>query len=178
MTTTQQPENKNQPNRTVPELVEYIQALTTEIQELYCLDEIPWVVGYSGGKDSTAILQLVWNAIAQLPPEKRTKLIHVITTDTGVENPYVSAWVRISHKHIELAAKEQKMPMKPHVLEPEIADTYWVGLIGKGYPKYFRVSTFQTLGLILLTEYLKRLFRYPKFRTCRALLLYVGLRYP
>ncbi|MBD2279825.1 DNA phosphorothioation system sulfurtransferase DndC [Aphanizomenon flos-aquae] len=134
MTTTQQPENKNQPNRTVPELVEYIQALTTEIQELYCLDEIPWVVGYSGGKDSTAILQLVWNAIAQLPPEKRTKLIHVITTDTGVENPYVSAWVRISHKHIELAAKEQKMPMKPHVLEPEIADTYWVGLIGKGYP--------------------------------------------
>jgi DNA sulfur modification protein DndC len=134
MNTTQQPENKNQPNRTVPELVEYIQALTTEIQELYCLDEIPWVVGYSGGKDSTAILQLVWNAIAQLPPEKRTKLIHVITTDTGVENPYVSAWVRISHKHIELAAKEQKMPMKPHVLEPEIADTYWVGLIGKGYP--------------------------------------------
>jgi DNA sulfur modification protein DndC len=134
MTTAQQPENKNQPNRTVPELVEYIQVLSTEIQELYCLDEIPWVVGYSGGKDSTAILQLVWNAIAQLPLEKRTKLIHVITTDTGVENPYVSAWVRSSHKHIELAAKEQKMPMKPHVLEPEIADTYWVGLIGKGYP--------------------------------------------
>ncbi|QSV55037.1 MAG: DNA phosphorothioation system sulfurtransferase DndC [Dolichospermum sp. UKL201] len=134
MTTTQQPENKNQPNRTVPELVEYIQALTTEIQELYCLDEIPWVVGYSGGKDSTATLQLIWSAISGLPAEKRTKPIHVITTDTGVENPYVSAWVRSSHKHIELAAKQQQMPMQPHVLEPEIADTYWVGLIGKGYP--------------------------------------------
>ncbi|MFM5887938.1 MAG: DNA phosphorothioation system sulfurtransferase DndC, partial [Dolichospermum sp.] len=93
MTYSQQPENKNQQNRTVPELVEYIQALTTEIQELYCLDEIPWVVGYSGGKDSTATLQLIWNAISGLPPEKRTKPIHVITTDTGVENPYVSAWV-------------------------------------------------------------------------------------
>jgi DNA sulfur modification protein DndC len=134
MTTAQQPENKNQPNRTVPELVEYIQVLSTEIQELYCLDEIPWVVGYSGGKDSTATLQLIWSAISGLPVEKRTKPIHVITTDTGVENPYVSAWVRSSHKHIELAAKEQKMPMLPHVLEPEIADTYWVGLIGKGYP--------------------------------------------
>ena len=134
MTYSQQPENKNQQNRTVPELVEYIQALTTEIQELYCLDEIPWVVGYSGGKDSTATLQLIWNAISGLPPEKRTKPIHVITTDTGVENPYVSAWVRSSHKHIQLAAKEQKMPMQPHVLEPEIVDTYWVGLIGKGYP--------------------------------------------
>ena len=134
MTYSQQPENKNQQNRTVPELVEYIQALTTEIQELYCLDQIPWVVGYSGGKDSTATLQLIWNAISGLPPEKRTKPIHVITTDTGVENPYVSAWVRSSHKHIQLAAKEQKMPMQPHVLEPEIVDTYWVGLIGKGYP--------------------------------------------
>ena len=134
MTTAQQPENKNQPNRTVPELVEYIQVLSTEIQELYCLDEIPWVVGYSGGKDSTATLQLIWSAISGLPPEKRTKPIHVITTDTGVENPYVSTWVRSSHKHIELAAKEQRMPMQPHILEPEIADTYWVGLIGKGYP--------------------------------------------
>jgi DNA sulfur modification protein DndC len=134
MTTAQQPENKNQPNRTVPELVEYIQVLSTEIQELYCLDEIPWVVGYSGGKDSTATLQLIWSAISGLPAEKRTKPIHVITTDTGVENPYVSAWVRSSHKHIELAAKQQQMPMQPHVLEPEIADTYWVGLIGKGYP--------------------------------------------
>lgn len=134
MTTAQQPENKNQPNRTVAELVEYIQVLSTEIQELYCLDQIPWVVGYSGGKDSTATLQLIWNAISGIPPEKRTKPIHVITTDTGVENPYVSAWVRSSHKHIELAAKQQKMPMQPHVLEPEIADTYWVGLIGKGYP--------------------------------------------
>jgi DNA sulfur modification protein DndC len=134
MTTAQQPENKSQQNRTVAELVDYIQALTTEIQELYCLDQIPWVVGYSGGKDSTATLQLIWNAIAGLPVEKRIKTIHVITTDTGVENPYVSAWVRNSHEQIKLAAKKQQIPMQPHILEPEVTDTYWVGLIGKGYP--------------------------------------------
>jgi DNA sulfur modification protein DndC len=134
MTTTQQPENKNQPNRTVPELVEYIQALTTEIQELYCLDEIPWVVGYSGGKDSTATLQLIWNAIAQLPPEKRTKLIHVITTDTLVENPVVSVWVRHSLERMRVAAEEQGMPIQAHLLYPAIKDTFWVNLIGKGYP--------------------------------------------
>ena len=65
MTTTQQPENKNQRTRTVAELVENIQALTTEIQELYCLDQIPWVVGYSGGKDSSLLLyNLIWNAIS------------------------------------------------------------------------------------------------------------------
>ncbi|MGM3304634.1 DNA phosphorothioation system sulfurtransferase DndC [Anabaena sp. WFMT] len=134
MTTAQQPENKNQQNRTVAELVDYIQALSTEIQELYCLDEIPWVVGYSGGKDSTATLQLIWNAIAELPPEKKTKPIHVITTDTLVENPVVSVWVRNSLERMRVAAEEQGMPIQAHLLYPAIKDTFWVNLIGKGYP--------------------------------------------
>ena len=70
----------------------------------------------------------------QLPVEKRTKQIHVITTDTGVENPYVSAWVRNSLEQMKVAAQEQKMPIEPHLLQPDIKQTYWVGLIGKGYP--------------------------------------------
>ncbi|NEN95724.1 MAG: DNA phosphorothioation system sulfurtransferase DndC, partial [Moorea sp. SIO3I7] len=114
--------------------VEEITALTTEIQQLYCLDAIPWVIGYSGGKDSTATLQLVWNAIAALPPEQRTKTIYVITTDTLVENPIVSAWVRNSLKQIKLAAEAQGLPFEPHLLQPEVKETYWVSLIGKGYP--------------------------------------------
>lgn len=111
MTTTQQQENKGQGQWTVAELVEDIENVTNEIQELYCLDAIPWVVGYSGGKDSTATLQLVWNAIAQLPPQKRIKTIHVITTDTLVENPYVSAWVRNSLKQMKLAALALGLPL-------------------------------------------------------------------
>jgi DNA sulfur modification protein DndC len=122
------------PPRTVEELVEDIEKLTKEIQALYCLDEIPWILGYSGGKDSTATLQLVWNAIAQLPPSKRTKTIYVITTDTLVENPIVAGWVRKSIENMKVAAMEQKMPFEPHLLQPDIKHTYWVGLIGKGYP--------------------------------------------
>ncbi|OBQ41786.1 MAG: sulfurtransferase DndC [Anabaena sp. MDT14b] len=134
MTTTQQPENKNQPNRTVPELIEDIQALTTEIQELYCLDQIPWIIGVSWGKDSSTVLQLVWNAIYSLSLNKRTKTIYVITTDTGVENPIVAAWVRKSINNIRLAAQEQNMPIEAHLLEPVVEDSFWVNLIGKGYP--------------------------------------------
>ncbi|MFO0054316.1 MAG: DNA phosphorothioation system sulfurtransferase DndC [Dolichospermum sp.] len=134
MTYSQQPENKNQQNRTVPELVEYIQALTTEIQELYCLYEIPWVVGYSGGKDSTATLQLIWNAISGLPPEKRTKKIYVITTDTLVENPIIAAWVRNSLEQMKFESQKQGLPFEPHLLSPDFKETFWVGLIGKGYP--------------------------------------------
>jgi DNA sulfur modification protein DndC len=134
MTYSQQPETKNQQNRTVPELVEYIQALTTEIQELYCLDEIPWVVGYSGGKDSTATLQLIWNAISELPAEKRTKKIYVITTDTLVENPIVASWVRNSLEQMKFESQMQELPFDPHLLRPDFKETFWVGLIGKGYP--------------------------------------------
>jgi DNA sulfur modification protein DndC len=122
------------PPRTVTELLEDIQNLTQEIQELYCLDEIPWVIGYSGGKDSTTVLQLIWNAIAALPAEQKTKTIHVITTDTLVENPIVSAWVSNSLKQMKIAAQEQGMPIEPHLLYPESKDTFWACLIGKGYP--------------------------------------------
>lgn len=122
------------PGRTVTELIEDIELLTEEIQELYCLDDIPWVIGYSGGKDSSAVLQLIWNAIAKLPQSKRTKTIDVITTDTLVENPIVSTWVRKSIKQMNVAAREQEMPIDTHVLQPEWTDTFWVGLIGKGYP--------------------------------------------
>ena len=134
MLTAQQPENQNQQVRTVAEFVEDIQALTTEIQELYCLDEIPWCLGYSGGKDSSATLQLVWNAIASLPPEKRTKTIYVITTDTLVENPIVAAWVSKSLEQMKQAAQEQGMPIEPHLLNPAVKDTFWVSIIGRGYP--------------------------------------------
>lgn len=122
------------PPRTVAELVEEIEKLTKEIQELYCLDDIPWILGYSGGKDSGTVVQLVWYAIAALPPEKRSKKIYVITTDTLVENPIVSVWVRKSLEQMEIAAKEQGLPIEPHLLYPDIKNTFWVSLIGKGYP--------------------------------------------
>ena len=85
-------QTKNKDKRDTSEFIESIEFLTTEIQELYCQDEIPWIIGVSWGKDSSCVLQLVWNAIADLPKEKRTKTVYVISTDTLVENPIVSAW--------------------------------------------------------------------------------------
>jgi len=122
------------PPRNVSDLVEDIKKLTEEIQELYCQDEIPFVIGWSGGKDSTSVLQLIWYAIAALPPEKRTKTIHVITNDTLVENPIVSVWVRNSLKQMKVAAQEQGMPIETHLTYPVVQDTFWSCLIGKGYP--------------------------------------------
>lgn len=105
------------------------------IKMLYQSDSIPWVIGYSGGKDSTAILQLIWYALKELSQEgKCNKQVHVISTDTLVENPIVAMWVGKSLERMAEAAKTQGLPIVPHRLTPAVKDRFWVNLIGKGYP--------------------------------------------
>ena len=111
-----------------------IDQLTVLIQDLYREDQIPWVVGYSGGKDSTATLQLVWNAIVALPAHERTKPVHVISTDTLVENPVVALWVEQSLQAMDKVIEACDLPFHTHRLSPEVQDRFWVNLIGKGYP--------------------------------------------
>ena len=108
--------------------------LVTQTQELYLADTIPWVIGYSGGKDSTATLAIVWRAVADLAPTQRHKPVFVISTDTLVENPIVSSWVTLSLERMKLAAEEQQLPIQPNRLLPALNDRYWVNLIGRGYP--------------------------------------------
>lgn len=112
---------------------ERVHKLISEVQELYCADSTPWIVGYSGGKDSTAAIQLVWMAVAQLPTGQRRKPIHVISTDTLVEQPLVAAWVEGSLNRMRAAAAEQGVPVEPHRLTPRIENSFWVCLIGRGY---------------------------------------------
>lgn len=114
-------------NTTINQLIE-------QVQHLYLSDSIPWIIGYSGGKDSTATLQLVWQALSALPEDQRTKPVHVISTDTLVENPVVAMWVTRSHRVMAQAAKDQNLPIEPHRLLPELKDRFWVNLIGRGYP--------------------------------------------
>lgn len=111
-----------------------VDALVAQTQQLYLADPVPWVVGYSGGKDSTAVLQLVWLALTRLSPEQRTKPVHVISTDTLVENPVVAAWVSHSLEVLQEQATSQGLPISPHRLTPAVTDTFWVNLIGRGYP--------------------------------------------
>lgn len=111
-----------------------VAALVEQVKVLYRADGIPWVIGYSGGKDSTATLQLVWSALRELPPDERTKQVYVITNDTLVENPTVAAWVHRSHDAMRSAAADQQLPITTHLLSPTVSETFWVNLIGRGYP--------------------------------------------
>ncbi len=116
-------------------LKQVLDSSVEHVKNLYQSDSIPWVIGYSGGKDSTAILQLIWYALQELAAEgKANKPVHVISTDTLVENPIVSMWVEKSLAQMTEAAETQQLPIVPHRLTPEVKDRFWVNLIGKGYP--------------------------------------------
>lgn len=117
---------------TNPELV--IDEISKEIQTLYLDGDKPWIIGFSGGKDSTTVLQLVWNALLKLPESKRTKPIFVISSDTLVESPPIAKLITESHEKINRVAKEQNLPIEAIKLLPRLNDTFWVNLIGKGYP--------------------------------------------
>ena len=96
-----------------------IDGLMETVRNLYLADDIPWVIGYSGGKDSTATLQLVWLAIKELLPEQRKKTIHIIHTDTLVESPVVARWAQQSLEKMRIAADHDELPFVPHRLTPD-----------------------------------------------------------
>ena len=113
---------------------ELIDGLMETVRNLYLCDDIPWVIGYSGGKDSTATLQLVWLALSELSKEQLKKQVHIINTDTMVESPVISKWVQTSLKTMDNAAAEQSLPFVTHCLKPAMDNTFWVNFIGRGYP--------------------------------------------
>jgi len=105
-----------------------------EIREVYTSNQMPWVVGYSGGKDSTTTLQLVWYALADLPVEQRLKPVYVIASDTLVETPVIVDYLDATLRRINETAQAQNMPFEAQKVVPQVTDTFWVNLIGRGYP--------------------------------------------
>ncbi|MGL4206355.1 MAG: DNA phosphorothioation system sulfurtransferase DndC [Aeromonadaceae bacterium] len=105
-----------------------------EVQRIYCADKRPWVIGYSGGKDSSAVVTLVYLALLGLEPELRSKPIFVVSSDTLVETPVVVDLIIKTMKQIEAGAKRDGLPITAHPVVPKTNETFWVNLLGKGYP--------------------------------------------
>ncbi|HBN05094.1 MAG TPA: DNA phosphorothioation system sulfurtransferase DndC, partial [Bacteroidales bacterium] len=99
----------------------------------------PWIIGFSGGKDSTVLLTLVWKALLKIKetfpyPFQLRRHIYVVCNDTMVENPIITEYVYNVLSYIEKAAKEQGLPIFVRTTLPRIEDSFWVNVIGKGYP--------------------------------------------
>lgn len=99
----------------------------------------PWIIGFSGGKDSTVLLTLVWLALRKIKEEKIVPFqlrrpIYVVCNDTMVENPIISSYVDDVLSQIEKKAREEDLPIFVRKTIPKLEDSFWVNVIGKGYP--------------------------------------------
>lgn len=115
-----------------------------EMRSLYLEDDRPWVVGFSGGKDSTAVLQLVYTVLQSLSLDKRKKKVFVVSSDTQVETPVVIDLLKLTLSELQEVANDGKIPLKVDQVHPKKDQTFWVNLLGRGYPaptKTFRWCT-------------------------------------
>lgn len=108
--------------------------LVSEIQSIYLSDTRPWIIGFSGGKDSTTVLSLVFYAIQNLERDQVSKPIYVVSSDTLVETPVVVDLVNQTIESINSHANKLKLPISAHSVFPKDDQTFWVNLLGRGYP--------------------------------------------
>lgn len=115
-------------------MFEEYEAIKKEMELVYFHDRRPWMIGYSGGKDSTLLCQLVFEMLESLPEEKRWKPVYIVTSDTMVENPIVKAYMHKMSKAINDASAAKNLNVQAHIIYPEIRQTFWSLVIGLGYP--------------------------------------------
>jgi DNA sulfur modification protein DndC len=91
-----------------------------------------WVITYSGGKDSTAVVCLAFELLKNrlVSPAK----VDIVYSDTGMEIPTLRHnALRFLH-FIKKEAKRLNLPIRCHVRKPETRQGYWFLMLGKGYP--------------------------------------------
>ncbi len=54
----------------------------------------PWIIGFSGGKNSTLVAHLVFEMLLNISPSQRRRTVHVVANDTLVESPLVIGHIK------------------------------------------------------------------------------------
>ena len=104
-----------------------------ELLANFLADSRPWIVAFSGGKDSTVVLQLVYEMLLSLPKEKRKK-VFVVMSDTKVESPVIEDYLKETMKILNESSKDLGLEFEAIIVEPNEEEEFWFNLIGKGYP--------------------------------------------
>ena len=102
------------------------------ISDQYLADERPWYLGFSGGKDSTALFAAVYLALQGQSAYRKPVIL--LYCDTGVEIPIIAEYVGTTLKKIASQAKRDGIPLEIRVLKPRLDDRFFVKVIGRGYP--------------------------------------------
>lgn len=113
-----------------------INEIKNDIRNVYIdTKNTPWIIGYSGGKDSTTVLQLTIEVLIDLKQDGlANKDVYVISADTLVENPLVINSTIASMDKLKVFANKSDIPLHVEMVYPKFNDTFLVNTIGKGYP--------------------------------------------
>ena len=117
--------------------------LIDEIRYVYLSDNRPWIIGYSGGKDSTTVVELVYRMLLTLLPGQRTKNVYIISSDTMIENPIIKVYLNKMNRMIGEAAQRDDVPIRSCMVVPEPNNTFWANVIGRGFPTPRMNGTFR-----------------------------------
>lgn len=156
---------KRDNNGNVARTVQHLKVATDVILKEYTRRHSdPWVVAYSGGKDSTLLLQLIWEILVSLPADARNRKVYIVGNDTLVESPLVIRHLRTTMRKIGQAAEKSGLPVETQITKPNIDQTFWVNVIGRGYippTRNFRWCT-DRMKIIPTNRLLERLTRIHK----------------
>lgn len=111
-----------------------LEELIEEIKYVYQSDERPWVIGYSGGKDSTAVVELVYKMLLSLPDWQRNKNVYIVSSDTLIENPLIKIYLNKMNDMLGEAAKKDGLPIISKMVTPPANNSFWANVIGRGFP--------------------------------------------
>lgn len=112
--------------------LEVFDQIIDEMRIVYKHDRRPWMIGFSGGKDSTMLCMLVFEMLQTLKPTEINKKIYITSSDTMVENPIVRRYMHRMSKMINAAG--EKYGICANIVKPESDKTFWTYVIGLGYP--------------------------------------------
>lgn len=110
------------------------QEIRNNLRELYSEDNRPWLVGFSGGKDSTMLASLIFDAVLAVPTENRKKPVSVLCTDTRVEIPAIVEMVESALARMHKFSQQNRLNIEVNLLKPPPEQSFWVNIIGRGYP--------------------------------------------
>jgi DNA sulfur modification protein DndC len=94
-------------------------------------DRRQWCVLFSGGKDSSLVLTIIWQALLSIPPQKRNRPIWVISSNTRVETPLMTRYLREVIEKIYKQAKTDGLPITATLVEPELKNRFFYKVLGR-----------------------------------------------
>jgi len=94
----------------------------------------PWIVGFSGGKDSTLVVQLVIEMLLFIAASDLKRPVHILCNDTLVESPILTSFINKMLEKLKDFCEAVNLPINVIKTTPPIDQTFWVNLIGRGYP--------------------------------------------